>query len=309
MTRFLFISLGICLCLSLHAQSSAKNKRKKTGENIEQSVKLGETFRDYIIHLPAGYSPKKKFPMVLNLHGLGGNMRQHMEYTGLNAVADKERFIVVYPQGLVANVPGMGERSQWDAYFFTQTNDVAFIDTLIDMMQQEFAVDPSRIYATGFSNGAFMSYRLACELPGKIAAIAPVAGNMPILQQSEWKQKRSVPILQIHGTADKLVPPAGIPMYSLSTDSTLQFFVALNKCSEKKREFDLPDADPEDGSTVQIFTYADCDGKATVEHYRIENGGHTWPGSQEVKRLGVTNRDFEANRVIWEFFARHALDN
>jgi len=300
----------LCILLSaslLTAQSPVDLPSGNSGLNQEGSLRQFGVFRDYLVHLPAGYSERKKYPLVVNLHGMGGNMRRQMEYTDMNAVADEEKFIVVYPQGLTGKVPARGETTQWDTHFNTNTRDVEFMDTLLQVLEENYSIDSRRVYATGFSNGALMCYRLACELPGRFAAIAPVGGNMPLAQELQCALDPPVSVLYMHGNEDRIMPINGIPLYSMSAEATVQFFRDRNGCSGDPYQFSVPDVDTEDRSTVRILTFADCEGKSTVVHYLINGGGHTWPGAQEDKRLGNTNRDIQASRIIWEFFAEHRL--
>ncbi len=305
-TVIAFFLIFVPFCL-LTAQSAPERPPRDRGTEQEGSLRQFGTFRDYLVHLPAGYTERKKYPLVVNLHGMGGNMSHQMKYTGMNSVADEEKFIVVYPQGLTGSVPTRGETTQWDSNFNTNTRDVEFIDTLLKILEKDFSVDSRRIYATGFSNGALMCYRLACELPGRFAAIAPVGGNMPLAQKSQCDLSQPVSLLYIHGNEDRIVPINGIPLYSMSAESTVRFFRDRNGCSGEPYQFSVPDVDAEDGSTVSILTFADCRDKSTVVHYLINGGGHTWPGAAEDERLGNTNRDILASRIIWEFFAGHRL--
>jgi polyhydroxybutyrate depolymerase len=242
--------------------------------------------RTYRLHLPEQYSPDSLYPLVINMHGLGSNALEQEIYTAFNEVADTGRIIVAYPNGI---------SETWNVSSPTGTDDVGFISALIDTLDAQYSVDLLRIYATGMSMGGFMSYRLACELSDRIAAIASVTGLQAFFPCNPL---RPVPIAHFHGTADPVVPYAGVA-------STINNWVSYNQCPDSAVVNDLPDIDTTDNSTVTVYNYSPCNESSEVILYSIIGGEHTWPGAAIL--IGVTNQDIKASSEIWNFFKKYTL--
>lgn len=251
--------------------------------------------RNYRLHLPPNYDENGNYPLVLNLHGLTSNAAQQELYTGFNTVADDNNFIVCYPNGV---------NSSWNSGFETGVDDVGFINDLLNRLDGAYAIDMKRVYSTGMSNGGFMSYKLACELTDRIAAIASVTGSMVKTEFAACNPNRPVPVMQIHGTADAVVPFNGSAQL-VSVEDLVEFWVNQNNCTDENSE-DVPNTNPDDGSTVKLFTYGGCGDVPRVEFYKVDNGGHTWPGAPPV--LPGTNLDFNASQKIWAFFNQFSLE-
>ena len=254
--------------------------------------------REYEVHTPPGYENSNElFPVVINMHGLGSDRTSQKFYSDYNSVADTAGVIVVYPQGLEVNL-GNGLQAHWNAGFGTGVDDVGFIDRMIDRLDKDYRVDLYKIYATGMSNGGYMSYYLACELEDRIAAVASVTGSMTFPVYNNCDPDRTVPIMQIHGTNDATVPFNGTP----SIDAVVESWVDRNMCDADPIEEDIEDIDPNDNTTTKKFTYMDCDDESEVWYYVVDNGGHTWPGAFPFAPLGNTSQDFDASEHIWWFF-------
>lgn len=243
--------------------------------------------RDYRVHLPQGHSLSERLPLVLNLHGLGSNALQQEVYTQFNVVGDTAGFIVAYPNaiGNEWNISGSG------------VDDAGFLSTLIDTIQAKYNIDLSRVYSTGMSMGGFMSYRLACELTCRIAAIASVTG---LLATSPCNASRPIAVMQIHGTDDPTVPYSDV-------NPTIQSWLQKNNCPTTPVISNLPDVNTADSSTVTKSYYGLCGDSTEVILYTINNGGHTWPDAPII--IGVTNKDFNASAAIWNFFKKYRLNN
>ena len=262
--------------------------------------------REYNVFLPSSYDGISPFPLIINMHGLGSNATEQAVYSRFNSFADLNGFIVVYPEGLEMTVPEINYTGQhWNAYFDTGVDDIGFIDYLIDVLWNKYAIDISRIYATGMSNGGFMSYTLACALSDRIAAIASVTGSMVNVAPQLCNAGRPVPVLQFHGTEDPVVAYEGegsiLPM-----EDVIDYWAEQNGCTtEGVTGIDLEDTNPDDNSTVTRFIYNDCSEGGEVNFYRINNGGHTWPGALIIldeSTAGPTNRDINATALISDFF-------
>ena len=265
--------------------------------------------REYNLYIPDGYDKNSNWPLVINLHGLGSDRVEQMVYSGFNDLADEYKFMVVYPQGLKLQV-GTINSTHWNADFGSGVDDVGFIDAMIEEIYNDFGLEGAQVYATGFSNGGFMSYKLACALSDRIAAIAAVAGSMTIGGLQNCNPQRQVPAMEFHGTADEVVPYEGISGEVNPTPDVVDFWVSNNGCDQINFiEKQLEDIDETDSSTVTLYHYNLCDAKSEVQLFKIDNGGHTWPGSFDIPALGHTNKDIDASALIWEFFSTHIHPN
>ena len=255
--------------------------------------------RTYTVYLPAAYTQGDQLPLLLALHGLTQTGNIMMQFSGLNTYADQYDFIVVYPDGV---------SNSWNVGFAggSTANDVGFLSALIDTLHVRYGIDLNRVYSTGFSNGGFMSYRLACELTDRIAAIAPVAGTMTDAALGTCQPSRNMPVMHIHGTSDFIVSYNG-GFGNASVAQVLELWRDFSNCPANAVIVDLPDLVNE-GSTVQTYTWAPCDDSVEVVHYKVINGGHTWPGSVGTTGIGNTNRDISASDEIWKFVSRFSLN-
>lgn len=271
-------------------------------QTLTESISHDGMQREYIIYIPANYSGNTAFPLVLNFHGYGSSASQQMWYGDFRSIADTADFLIVHPQGTLLN--GI---SHWNVGGWTigsTVDDVGFIEALVDSLSTDYSIDSTRIYATGMSNGGFMSFLLASQLSEKIAAIGSVAGSMTPETYNESNPLHPTPVLQFHGTADVVVPYNGA-IWTLSVEDALQYWVEYNHCNTLPSIFPLPDIDPNDGSTVEHIVYSDGDNEVNVEHFKVISGEHTWPGS-DFGGAG-TNHDIDASEEIWTFFSRYDI--
>ena len=299
--------LAIALALSLIGADPLT-----AGDHV-RSVDVDGRTRTYRVHVPPRYDPKNPTPVVLAYHGALMNGSAMSTLSGLNKKSDEALFLAVYPNG-----NGTGERmlvwnagESWEKPEDDKRDDVAFTARLLDDLETVAAVDAKRVYATGMSNGAMMSYRVAAELSDRIAAIAPVGGTMAI---KTALPKRPVPVIHFHGTEDRLVPykgPDGVAKRLAlfkSVDDTMQIWVKINGCPVDAVTALLPNA-ADDGTTVTCKTWGPGKNGTEVVLYIVEGGGHTWPGRPRPhKLLGKTTTDISANDLIWEFFSKHPLE-
>jgi polyhydroxybutyrate depolymerase len=195
----------------------------------------------------------------------------------------------------------------WGKVAEGKADDVAFIGKLLDDLGTLVKVDEKRVYACGMSNGAMMCYRLAAELSGRIAAIAPVAGTIAVDQS---KPKRPVPVIHFHGTKDTLVPfgkgKAPAFMKLKGVEESVRTWVKLNGCGEKARTETIS----RDSDEMKVIrkTYGGGKGGSEVVLVVIEGGGHTWPGQQPpVGFIGKSAKNVSANDLMWDFFQKHKL--
>jgi len=271
-----------------------------TNSQVTGSFVFDGISRSWIVYLPAGFNAGESLPLMLALHGYTQTGQDIMQFSDFNTIADTGRFVVVYPNG-VGNA--------WNVGFSggSTADDVGFLSALIDTLHQRYNIDYERVYATGLSNGGFMSYRLACELGNRIAAIASVAGTMTDESLLACAPQRKMPVLHIHGTADLIVNYNG-GFGNRSVEQVLDYWNAYNNCPSLPLIEDLPDLVAE-GSTVQRQTWRPCDEFSEVMLLKVINGGHTWPGSVGVTGVGITNRDIVASSEIWNFVSRFSLES
>lgn len=272
------------------------------GTEYTLTMNFENTERDFIVHLPTGYTAGNSLPVVFNLHGYGSNAAQQIFYSRMDVTADANQFICVFPNGL---------NSSWNSGFTppynASPNDVGFISKIIDTLYQLYNIDLSRVYSCGMSNGGYQSYRLACDLENRIAAIASVTGSLTSLTAINCALSRSVPVLEIHGTADPLVDYNGGAGY-YGTEETIDFWNDKNNCLLQPDTTEVPDTNPNDSSTVQKIKYTDCNQGSEVWLFKINGGGHTWPSAPIDYIYGPTNRDINASQEIWDFFSRFSLN-
>ena len=259
--------------------------------------------RTYVLHIPAGYDATRSTPLVLAFHGIGLNAEEMIRISGLSKQADTSGFVVVYPNGT-------GESKSWNGGHCcgeaakNNVDDVGFVRALIDQLAVAVKLDTGRIYATGFSNGAIMVYRLACELPDRIAAIGPVAATQILDDQNACRPARSAPVIHFHGTADRLNPYEGGTTAAgfkyVSVKDAIGFWAEKNACPAP-----LP---RKESGTVQHDVYAPCANRSAIELYSIIGGEHAWPGGEAVDpRIGKPTMEVSATPLMWEFFAAHPM--
>lgn len=259
--------------------------------------------RVYILYVPASYSPESPAPLVFNFHGYTSNANSQMGYGDFRPIADTAGFLIVHPMGLL---DGNGT-THFNADWGTGVNDIGYAEALIDKIAEDYSIDRDRVYSTGMSNGGYMSYTLACRLSEKIAAVASVTGSMTRAQlgNAPCNPQRPVPVMQLHGTQDNVVPYFGND-WSARIDDVVAYWVGHNQCEESPTVENLPNVNTNDGSTAQLQRYGNGDLGVEVQLYKITGGGHTWPGARFSS--GSTNQDFNASEKIWQFFNRFDLN-
>lgn len=263
------------------------------GSTTVRALTSGGKAREYRLHYPAK-APTGALPVVLNWHGLGSNAAEQEAYSGLVPISDREGFILVSPDGLgtprgFAAIPGVAGNA----------DDVQFARDLLDALRADVCNDPTRVYSTGMSNGAFMSSRLGCELSDRIAAIAPVAG---VSYPSVGHCGSAVPVLAFHGTNDLVVPFEaglifGVLPYQGARINIGQWAVhdELTACSGTSPGFQPL------SEHARRESYNTCGGPS-VSLVVVDGGGHTWPGAIPVITLGPTTTEISAAEMIWAFF-------
>jgi polyhydroxybutyrate depolymerase len=265
------------------------------------SLSSGGLERTYRVYLPSSYDGTTPVPLVLVFHGTGGSGEQVARQTGFDAAAEREGFIAVYPDG---TTPGRVEVPTWNAghccgpAMTEGIDDVAFVAALLDQLEVDYAIDPARIYATGFSNGAMLTHVLGCELADRLAAIAPISGTAFM---DGCVLTQPLPVLHIHGTADDIVPYEGgfvARTPKPRTDPALADVVAFWQTAN-----DCPAATSTRDGVVTTELAAECADGTAVELITIAGGGHAWPGGRQARPAAdLPSEALDATATIWAFF-------
>jgi polyhydroxybutyrate depolymerase len=270
---------------------------------IQGFLDQGGMRREYILYVPTSYTGRDPAPLILNYHAYSRDAIIQMVYGDFRPVAEQTGAIIVHPQG--AMLDGVRRWNVGGYYTHPTADDLGFTDALLDAVSGTYNVDASRIYATGFSNGATMAYLVACQLDQRFAAVAAVSGSMTPEMLAGCHPSRPLPVLHIHGLADAVVPYGG-DSQSIAVEELIAFWVDANHSNPEGVVRQRPDIDPSDGSTVTEVSYEGGPNGVTTELLRIDGGGHAWPGTA-VAGPG-TNYDIDASAEIWDFFARYDIN-
>ncbi len=304
--------------------SNSAARQGELSHNLSQgnhtlSIVVDGLKRRFIVYVSESYEPSRQYPVVIMFHGGGGRAKAAMWKTGWPKKADREGFLAVFPEGTPPDPsrPGrfIGNPQTWNdgskrdiGAVERKVADVKFISMMIEYLKDCLSVDERRIYITGFSNGASMSFRLARELSSIFAAVAPIAG-------ADWldgrQPDRAVPLLYITGMADPLNPfeggeiGIGPKRYGNKPpiNEMILKWVKLHGCRNQPRA--VYDQDGAKG-----FAYSLQDDVHAVVLYTIDGHGHYWPGGKSAlpeRIAGKNSAKLNATDVIWEFFNRHSL--
>jgi polyhydroxybutyrate depolymerase len=269
------------------------------------TFEFGGLSRTYLVHVPPG----RPTGLVLNLHGGGSTGSGQQRLTNFDAVADANGFVVVYPDGIDNNWADGRGASEPDR---RGIDDVGFLAALAGKLQNEYGIDPGHVFATGMSNGGFMSNRLGCDRADVFAAVAPVSGTLGA--GVACNPSRPVAVLEVHGTADPLVPFDGGTMRGrggtsdiVSAPAMVERWRAADGCQGAPAAETLPSTG--DGTVVHRFASTSCAAGTAVVFYQVDDGGHTWPGGPQYLPkaiIGPTTHAFAASEAIGQFFAAQA---
>jgi polyhydroxybutyrate depolymerase len=276
----------------------------KAQTTINGSFDYGGITRTYSFYVPASYSPGNPIPLVIGLHGTSSSGAEFEQYRDFRPIADTANFIMANPDG--STLFGV-KFWNYGNVFGSTVDDVGFLEALIDTISAQYSVDQSRVYATGMSNGSFMCYTLACQ-SSRFAAIGTVTGSMSVSMYNNCVPNHSTPVLHMHGTDDGINPYEGTTSMA-GIDETNMFWVEQNLCDTIPTVSVVPNINNGDGATAIHYLYSGGINGATVELYKINNGGHSWPGSPMPGSSEITCMDFDASLEIWRFFSKYNLSN
>lgn len=285
-----------------------------------------ELGRSFTLYIPNSYTFDEPIPLVMVLHGRPGNGPGMALLTDMNAIAEANHFIAVYPDGLIP--PSEPGARGWnyvrdialfnynDGSAISQRDDVQFLVDLKHDLAEMMPIDTERSYITGFSNGGFMTQRMACDAAGSFAAFAAVGSTLSWGMPAICEDRPPVPLLMMHGTQDISVPwtgttttVSGREIYMTAPiPNTLAFWLEHNGCIDETTREDLPQLGQSPGTSVSVLTYADC--QEPLVFVAVENGGHNWPGvlNRIGERIaGSINMDIHAGQFIWDFLKQFTL--
>jgi polyhydroxybutyrate depolymerase len=305
-------------------------------------VNVDGSLRSFEVHLPIGYDSAQKYPVVILLHGSEETAEDMARLSRFDFVADRYGFIAFYPNSDEADwdvgvaaapakrptgrrggdlglpvpfpLPGGQGAQKRGTRTESQLGDVPFFEYMLDKLASTYSVDRNRIFATGYSDGGIMIFRLGCSMSDRIAAVAPVAGALPKEMSLHCELSRGVPLLMINGTSDPVVPYGGghlrgTGLTTLPVKTAAARWAELDRCALKPTQTALPPPNKKGMKTI-LNTYGNCRDGAEVSLYTIEGGGNTWPSGTDIvpeKQVGKTSTDLDADEVIWRFFSAHPM--
>lgn len=337
-SQSLSISIVILFAFYLSTTKIASAQASLEWLNVDGSL------RSFAVHLPIDYDSRRKYPVVVLLHGSGETAEDIERLSHFDFVADRYGFIAFYPNSngtrwdvggapAAANRPsgrkgGLGNMGPRIPFPLPDgegaekngnqdknpLGDVKFLNQMLDKLAQTYSVDPNRIFATGYSDGGIMDFRLGCSMSSRIAAIAPVAAAMPKEMSLHCEPSRAIPLLMINGTSDPVVHFGGgrlreTTLTILPVKTTAEKWAELDRCALKPTQTELPPHNKEGLKTI-LNTYGDCRDGAEVALYTIEGGGNTWPSGDKIlpeKEVGKTSTDLDTDEVMWKFFSAHPM--
>jgi polyhydroxybutyrate depolymerase len=273
--------------------------KKENALLIRKTMKWDGADRSYAVYLPSQINTN--IPLVMYFHGAGGFAWPEIQQSEFMDVAGDNNFILVYPQATIWDEPDI---PSWNVVEFIDVDDIGFVQEMLKQLVLDYAIDEKRVYATGMSSGGYMTYYLAFKMGAKLAAIAPAAGLPTTFVSMPQALQCKLPLMHIHGTIDATVSYFG-GEYSVSVDSTVAFWTRNNGCFASPVITQMPDIYPNDGSTVTVYTYESPYFNKGVKLYKINNGGHSWPGQTDDP---YTNRDIDLESEIWNFFKMYSIN-
>jgi polyhydroxybutyrate depolymerase len=297
--------------LSLLVSSACRHTRANPGQqpNFEtRKITHQDRAREYLLYTPPSYNAQSPAPLVIAFHG-GSTSHQRLARTTLfHKLADEQGFLVAYPNGVD------GHWNDGRTSSNPEIDDVGFVKLMISEIKRTRSLDTTRIYATGISNGSFMTQRLACQQSDRFAAVSVVAGSMSVELNAVCQPKRPVPIMFINSPEDTFVPWQGGEMKRgkggkmLSVADSVDFWKNNNNCGQQN-EKTLPKKVPQDKTKIVLREFRNCENNATVLQYVVHGGGHTWPSGKDQPAwlVGPTTQELEATQVTWDFFKQFKL--
>ena len=275
----------------MHEKISMKSVMQDTG--FLKQLKHARNNREYLLYVPPSYSHGKESPVVLNFHGFGSAASDYMHYSDWRNLSDENGFLLIYPQGLELENGG----SHWNpdpisSNSKSSSDDLGFVDKIIKRISKKYSLDTSRVYATGFSNGAGMAYGLARYRSDLMAGVAPVSGLSSYQQLSTHSEVYPVGLISFNGSEDWIRPVAGIEGYLASVAEVSSYWSKINDSDESESQI----FKQRSGEDVEKSSYTRDNGLTTIDQYIIKRGGHEWFD------LNIENKNL--NQLAWDFLSR-----
>ena len=267
--------------------------------------------RSFLKYLPVNLDPSEQLPLMMCFHGGSGTAEEQLAIGDLRETADEDRFLLVYPQALPD--PNDGGSTNWQVVTsgdlpFTLPNphsDVDFVSALIDAMLDMHNVDPSRVYAMGYSNGGGFAYDLACRLNNKVTGVGAVARTMYAESYDNCVVTHPTPVVTILGTSDFISSYDGITyngtLYYHSAEATHDLWIDQNGLLPQEEVSTVPDLNPSDNTSVELYQWRDEQNCRELAHYKVNGGDHDWPGT-------FGNMDIVSHDVIWAHLKEFDMD-
>jgi polyhydroxybutyrate depolymerase len=310
---FRYINISLALILSTSCDNEEARIDDTENENSSEFIGLNNistTFdnlsRSYHIYVPASYSDTEPIPIFFNLHGGASTAIGYLNSIGnMRPIADTANFIIIYPQATTDSSGNPtwhlgGENSK-----STSVDDVGFVSHIIDEVSSNYSVDLERVYVTGFSNGGYLAYEIACLLSNKIAGIGSVAGHMFIDTYNYCDPSHPTPLINIHGTEDFY---DGIAGYYLDQNLSNRYWTEYNNTDPDPVITYIENTNTQDGSTVELHSWLNGDNGISVVHFKVMGGGHSYPNLNPSSSKGYENGDIDSNSEIWNFLSRYDIN-
>lgn len=291
--KLLILSL-IILATILSCSKDDFMRPNSVNENT-RTLQYKELTREYILYAPEGQAGSSKMPLMLNFHGFGMSANDQVEFADMRPLVNSEKFILVYPQGTL-----LGGYPHWNSGLDTPDNksdadDFGFVEALINEISANYNIDTTRIYACGYSNGAFFTYSLACYYSDRIAAFGSVSGTMMTETYDNCRLSHPMAMINLHGTSDYSVPYDGGEGL-VAIDKVLDYWVTSNNANTMPAK----DSYDDNGTTIERYFYADGDSGVSIEHYKIIDGEHVW--------FDTNYEGKNTSRLIWDFVSKYDIN-
>ena len=263
------------------------------GSTFNCTIVHDSVVRQFFVYVGSEY--QNNAPVLFVLHGYTSRGLWIMNYSGFQPIADEAGLIVVYPQGTL--LPSTGQ-THWNVGGWTTgstTDDVGFLNKVINFIDNDYSIDTKRIYSTGMSNGGYMSYKLACDLSSRIAAVVSVTGSMTDQTFDGCNPSHPTSVAQIHGLQDNVVSYSGNG-FSKPIEEVMEYWVNHNNCSLQPVTTEISGSN---GGGIHDV-YSDCDGQTNVELFLMTNMGHSWPN--------FNNHDLQGSTTVWNFLSKYDID-
>ena len=282
---------------------------------LSTSITYNLSDRTFLLHVPPYYTSKTPLPLVVVLHGAFSSGSQTESETGFSTLADSEHFLVAYPEGIGL----FGLFQHWNAGHCcgkaadSQVDDISFVAEVINTVRQKLAVNPTRIYMAGMSNGGMLAYRFATERTGDLAAAAVVSatiGSTTVNEIQPWRLQQpgmALPIIGFHGLADETIPFKAVStphkdgkLLFLPVADAIEFWQNSNGCEA------TPMSSIYNNGSVKHLVWKNCQEGSSLEFVLLKGWGHQWPAPFFTNQLAADHplRGFDATKQIWEFFSR-----